>query len=633
MTFVVKDRVKEAIPSPGSGALYCGGAAPSGYQTIGSVMATGDIGLFCARDHRNNWQTFVGTWNATTNTLARTVDIDGSAGRGVTVTFAADTEVFMTYAASEHERYLNVLSFGAVGDGVTDDTVAVQLALAAVPTTGATVLFPPGQYLVNDHLYVKSNTTIDGSGTILSDVLANWAGGTPYQLLMNENHSASSITDENIRVRNITIDRRGDTVGSNGTRHCIYFRKARDILIENVRIYNGNSSVALLGCDNTEERGNWYIGFTNCGSDHWDSPGVTRVIGCYFYTTVAAQMANYNPDPTDSTSGETAVGFIFHGNTVVSTEDPTTPCQFEPLRATGTARDISVVGNTFINSYIVMRGDTANAIVALNTFSGQIGTASQSEIITSYPRNGGTPSNINIIGNVIRDPITSAGNVAAVRLNTDDGIIALNGIIGTSGLNGVSFGSTDTPVNFGNISSKLPTVGTQRQAWRMVNGSDYYVGWTDASGTVPRMFLQNDDNWIFQGTDSTGVSRVVASIYMRADASRWQFPPGADIGTESDNYFRLVGDSGTLGPALQAVGADTNIPLRLASKGTSPVVVTDVGLAFSSSTGASIKFGTGTPEAAVTAPVGSLFLRTDGGASTSLYVKESGSGNTGWVAK
>ena len=43
--------------------------------------------------------------------------------------------------------------------------------------------------------------------------------------------------------------------------------------------------------------------------------------------------------------------------------------------------------------------------------------------------------------------------------------------------------------------------------------------------------------------------------------------------------------------------------------------------------------GTGTPEAAVTAPIGSLFLRTDGGAVTTLYVKESGAAATGWVAK
>ena len=43
--------------------------------------------------------------------------------------------------------------------------------------------------------------------------------------------------------------------------------------------------------------------------------------------------------------------------------------------------------------------------------------------------------------------------------------------------------------------------------------------------------------------------------------------------------------------------------------------------------------GAGTPEAVLAAPVGSLYTRTDGGAATTLYVKESGTGNTGWVAK
>lgn len=45
------------------------------------------------------------------------------------------------------------------------------------------------------------------------------------------------------------------------------------------------------------------------------------------------------------------------------------------------------------------------------------------------------------------------------------------------------------------------------------------------------------------------------------------------------------------------------------------------------------QFGTGSPESSVTAGVGSEYLRTDGGASTTHYFKESGTGNTGWVAK
>jgi hypothetical protein len=41
--------------------------------------------------------------------------------------------------------------------------------------------------------------------------------------------------------------------------------------------------------------------------------------------------------------------------------------------------------------------------------------------------------------------------------------------------------------------------------------------------------------------------------------------------------------------------------------------------------------GTGSPEGVVTAPKGSTFIRTDGGVGTTFYVKEAGTGNTGWT--
>lgn len=43
--------------------------------------------------------------------------------------------------------------------------------------------------------------------------------------------------------------------------------------------------------------------------------------------------------------------------------------------------------------------------------------------------------------------------------------------------------------------------------------------------------------------------------------------------------------------------------------------------------------GKGSPEGVVTAPVGKKYTRLDGGAGTTLYVKESGIGNVGWAAK
>ena len=43
--------------------------------------------------------------------------------------------------------------------------------------------------------------------------------------------------------------------------------------------------------------------------------------------------------------------------------------------------------------------------------------------------------------------------------------------------------------------------------------------------------------------------------------------------------------------------------------------------------------GYGSPEDVVTAKVGSMYMRKDGGANTSVYVKETGTGATGWTAK
>jgi hypothetical protein len=51
-----------------------------------------------------------------------------------------------------------------------------------------------------------------------------------------------------------------------------------------------------------------------------------------------------------------------------------------------------------------------------------------------------------------------------------------------------------------------------------------------------------------------------------------------------------------------------------------------------SENGAKLLSGNGTPEGFVTAPRGSQFTRINGGANTTLYIKETASGNTGWRA-
>lgn len=65
----------------------------------------------------------------------------------------------------------NVKDFGATGDGVTDDTAAIQAAHDSLPSTGGTIYFPNGTYLLAvSTVYVditKSNVTLLGSAGAL----------------------------------------------------------------------------------------------------------------------------------------------------------------------------------------------------------------------------------------------------------------------------------------------------------------------------------------------------------------------------------------------------------------------------------------------------------------------------------
>jgi hypothetical protein len=59
-------------------------------------------------------------------------------------------------------QYVSVKDFGAVGDGVADDTVAIQAAIDAC-ADGNRLLFPAGEYLVTSSLVVPSTSYLEGA--------------------------------------------------------------------------------------------------------------------------------------------------------------------------------------------------------------------------------------------------------------------------------------------------------------------------------------------------------------------------------------------------------------------------------------------------------------------------------------
>ena len=59
----------------------------------------------------------------------------------------------------------NVKSFGAIGDGRTDDTAPIRAAIAAANTLGGGVVYlPTGSYLVSGTLTFSNGVSLAGSG-------------------------------------------------------------------------------------------------------------------------------------------------------------------------------------------------------------------------------------------------------------------------------------------------------------------------------------------------------------------------------------------------------------------------------------------------------------------------------------
>ena len=134
---------------------------------------------------------------------------------------------------------VSVKDFGAVGNGVADDTVAIQAAIDATPVYGTT-FFPAGTYIITATLNLKSNTGVDGQGATIK---AKDAVNFEYMML------AASKT--NVTVKNIRFDanKANRSAGQNVRFMCLGFTDCDDCTASNVYVENarGYSSIPGVG--------------------------------------------------------------------------------------------------------------------------------------------------------------------------------------------------------------------------------------------------------------------------------------------------------------------------------------------------------------------------------------------------
>lgn len=94
---------------------------------------------------------------------------------GDSAVFGPDCQHLQSGASSGKKSIISVFDFGATGNGITDDTAAINTALSSMCSTnpGGTLLFPIGSYLFNPPLSVTCPLNILGSGSSI-----NPGGGT-----------------------------------------------------------------------------------------------------------------------------------------------------------------------------------------------------------------------------------------------------------------------------------------------------------------------------------------------------------------------------------------------------------------------------------------------------------------------
>lgn len=130
---------------------------------------------------------------------------------------------------SKMQDMVSVKDFGAVGNGVTDDTAAINAAITAINALGGgTVFFPEGTYLVGDAggnvaISLLSNVTLNGDGINVTIIKLKNSGNA---------HVINAASASNVSITNLTVD--GNRANQSLSVHCIRGSSVDGYFIENV---------------------------------------------------------------------------------------------------------------------------------------------------------------------------------------------------------------------------------------------------------------------------------------------------------------------------------------------------------------------------------------------------------------
>lgn len=181
------DRVSETSKSTGTGTVRVSGARTA-YRSFGSVLAPGQFCtiLIVAVDGNGvptgQWECCLSAYSS--HKLTRGAFLSSSTGSRVS--FASGSKQVSLIASAQQlndASHFNVKLYGALGDGSTNDTVAINAAIIACNAAGGgTVFVPAGTYMIDVE---DQSGTSAGSIYMLSNVRLVMDPGTTLKAIVS----------------------------------------------------------------------------------------------------------------------------------------------------------------------------------------------------------------------------------------------------------------------------------------------------------------------------------------------------------------------------------------------------------------------------------------------------------------
>ena len=426
----------------------------------------------------------------------------------VPTTGTTDWDVPLNAVLNELDRRLvevsfNVTEYGAVGDGTTDDTTAIQAAIdAAALNGGGTVYLPPtsGGYLLD-----SDALTVTTSGITLKG-----SGGSATKLILGPNFTGATmvnITATNCGVLDLWFEGDSTTTTTNPVADAVRAIGVRRTRINRCTFYYING---------------WAIQLQSTSASSVTNPRGSQIGQVYLNSCAAgvrllgdaAQNQQMNVSITDFQAAFTGVDAGGSANLdVILIEDA-----WDVLIENA----IAWMGNTSgTGSSLHILGNCAAAFIT--NFDGLGSEDGPCVLIESDA--GGFPQNVQITGGVIQQ-----GTIGMQVTGTARHIRVTTSRILNNQSHGISIENTENPVYLHNLFFSLNGQGA--------SGNNYDINWTGtAEGAVSNCYFASP-------ITSVGVAGVQQSVNITAGLDvAFNTVKFAGTGSASTNWFTNLPDA------------------------------------------------------------------------------------------